>query len=153
MWKDSMQKIKYLIQCFLKGQGAFYMYVGISRNFGGGKEKRGKLIQDKTGRGHRWVDGKLGELFCYLSSHFWLGYAPWGVRWAGWGWQPGADWRERAWRCADGCVGAGACADVGETQPSGVKRGLAAKRAAPGPALNSEPGSGCSTPASGGHAL
>lgn len=117
-----------------------------------GKEKKGV---DWRGNWEGWrVGGKLRELLVfYLSSHFWLGYAPWGVRWAGWGWRPGADWLGRAWRCAGGCVGAGACAGVGETRPSGATRGLAVRRTAPCPALNSEPGNGCSAPASGGHAL
>lgn len=34
-----------------------------------------------------------------------------------------------------------------------MTQGPTAKRTAPGPALNSEPGNGCSAPASGGHAL
>lgn len=122
-------------------------------NFGVKKKGR-ELTEEEIGRGDRWVGGKLWELyFFYLSSHFWLGYAPWGVRWAGWGWRPGADWQGRAWRCAGGCVGAGACAGVGETRPSGVTRGPVVRRTAPCPALNSEPGNGCSAPASGGHAL
>lgn len=51
-----------------------------------GGEVGGATGGSGVGRGRRLLLRAavvIGQGGCYLSSHFWLGYAPWGVRWAG----------------------------------------------------------------------